>query len=180
MIFLAEPRSRSSQDGNGRGSLIDYESSKIKRTVLSTTVSELYAFMKAFGTCQFLQGLWKDVSGDTAEIHMRTDAKNLVTTASTTHLPEQRETIHMIAMMRREACSGCIADLAHIATQHCLSDGLTKASMCADNLVRAVETSFLPAVDVHPNFRTLMRHKAYLTAWYQSFVRLPEEQFSWS
>ena len=60
-IFLAETR----QDGkcDGKGSLVDYESQKIKRTVLSTTVSELYAFMKCYGTCQFLRGLWMDISG---------------------------------------------------------------------------------------------------------------------
>ena len=39
-----------------------------------------------------------------AEIHMRTDANNLVSTASTTHSPEQQETIHMIQMLRKEAC----------------------------------------------------------------------------
>jgi len=40
-----------------------------------------------------------------------------VTTASTTHVPEQQETIHMIQMLRKEACSGSIADLSHIRTQ---------------------------------------------------------------
>ena len=75
---------------------MDYESQKIKRTVLNTTVAELYAFMKCYGSCRFLRGLWKDISGQTAEVHMRTDANNLVTTAQTTHLPEQKETIHMI------------------------------------------------------------------------------------
>ena len=56
--FLAEPRDRNSKTGNSEGSLIDYESQQIKRTVLSTTASELYSFMKCFGTCQFLLGLW--------------------------------------------------------------------------------------------------------------------------
>ena len=65
------------------GSLIDYESQKIKRTVLSTTVADLYCFMTCFGSCQFLRGLWMDLSGEIADIHMRTDAKNLVTTART-------------------------------------------------------------------------------------------------
>ena len=45
------------------GSLIDYESQKIENTVLSTTVAELYSFMKCFGSCQFLRGLWTDLSG---------------------------------------------------------------------------------------------------------------------
>ena len=49
-----------------------------------------------------------DIYGDVAEILLRTDAKNLVTTARTIHLPEQRETIHMISMLRKEACSGRI------------------------------------------------------------------------
>ena len=116
-IFIAEQRQKGKI--HTRGSLVDYESQKIKKTVLSTTVSELYAFMNCFGTCQFLRGPWMDLSASPAEIHMRTDANNLVTTASTTHLPEQKETIHMIAMMRKEVCSGSIADLAHATTHDC-------------------------------------------------------------
>ena len=65
------------------GSLVDYESQKIKRTVLSTTVTELYSFVKCYVSCQFLRGLWMDMSGEVAEFHMRTDAMNLVTTART-------------------------------------------------------------------------------------------------
>ena len=45
VIFLAEPKERGGDQGDSYGSLIDYESQKIKRTVLSTTVSELYYFM---------------------------------------------------------------------------------------------------------------------------------------
>ena len=40
-----------------------------------------------------------DLSGELADIHMKTDAKNLVSTARTIHLPEQKETIHMIFML---------------------------------------------------------------------------------
>ena len=54
-----------------------------------------------------------DISGQVADIHMRTDAKNLVTTARTIHLPEQKESIYMISMLRKEACSGSIRDLGH-------------------------------------------------------------------
>ena len=110
VIFMAEPRKETSK--NTRGSLIFFESAKIKRTTLSTTVAELYALMKCFG-CQMLRGLIKDITGLSSEIHMRTDANNLVTIASTTHVPEQQETIHMIQMLRKEACSGSIADLSH-------------------------------------------------------------------
>ena len=91
-----------------------------------------------------------DISGMQAEIHMRTDAKNLVTTASTTHLPEQKETIHMISMMRKEACSGSINDLAHVASQDCLSDCLTKHTANPDNLINAIKNGVLPSVDMHP------------------------------
>ena len=90
-----------------------------------------------------------DISGQAAEIHMRTDANNLVTTASTTHLPEQKETIHMIQMLRKEACSGAIDDLAHVGTENCLSDCLTKHSAKPDALIRAVEYGTLPSVDTH-------------------------------
>ena len=62
-----------------------------------------------------------DIFGEMiANIRVKTDAKNLVTTAITIHLPGQKETIHMISMLRKEACSGSIQDLAHIPTQHCL------------------------------------------------------------
>ena len=54
---------------------VDYQSQKIQKIVLSTTVAELYYFMKCFGSCQFLRGLWMDISGEVAKIHMRTDAK---------------------------------------------------------------------------------------------------------
>ena len=114
-IFMAEPRKEKSK--NTKGSLIIFESTKIKRTTLSTTVAELYAVMKCYGTCQMLRGLIKDITGLSSDIHMRTDANNLVTTASTTHVPEQQETVHMIQMLRKEACSGSIADLPHIRTQ---------------------------------------------------------------
>ena len=117
-----------------------------------------------------LRGLWMDISSDQADIHIRTDANNLVTTASSTHLPEQKETIHMIHMLRKEACSGAIDDLAHVRTDFCLSDCLTKASAKSHNLRLAVETSVLPDVDTHPSFRTLMQHKAFLHEWLQCYV----------
>ena len=141
------------KNGMSNGSLIiDYESQKIKKTVLSTTVAELFYFMKCFGSGLFLCGLWMDKSGEVAEIHMRTDAKNLVTTARTIHLPEQNETIRMISMLRKEACSGSIHDLALIPTQNCSAHCLTKASAKADNLITSVKTGRLLDVDIHPNF----------------------------
>ena len=155
-VFLPESLERSSKDAMSYGSLIDYESQKIKKTVLSTTVAELYSFMTCFGSRQILRGLWMDISGEDANIHMRTDAKNLVTTARTIHLPEQKETILMISMFRKEACSGTIHDLAHIPTETCSADCLTKESAKADNLITVVKTWRLLDVDSHPYFRTLM------------------------
>ena len=163
VIFMSEPRKENSR--NSRGSLIFFESTKIKRTTLSTTVAELHALMKCYGTCQMLRGLIKDITSHSCEIHMRTDANNLVTTASTTHVPEQQETIHMIQMLRKEACSGAIADLSHIRTQWCLADCLTKKSANPQALIDAVRQGILKEVDAHPPFRTLVEHKAYLRSW---------------
>ena len=163
VIFMSEPRKEKSR--NSRGSLIFFESTKIKRTTLSTTAAELYALMKCYGTCQMLRGLIKDITGHSCELHMRTDANNLVTTASTTHVPEQQETIHMIQMLRKEACSGSIADLSHIRTQWCLADCLTKKSANPQALIDAVRQGILKEVDAHPPFRTLVEHKAYLRSW---------------
>ena len=52
-VFLAESRDQTTKDGMSNGSLIDYESQRIRSTVLSTTVAELYSFMKCFGSCPF-------------------------------------------------------------------------------------------------------------------------------
>ena len=162
------------ENPNARGSMIDYESTKIKRTTLSTTVAELYSFMKCYGTCLYLKGLWQDMTGEPVELHMRTDAHNLVTTASTTHLPEQKETIHMIQMLRKESNSGRIDDLAHVVTADCLSDCLTKHSAKPDNLIKAVDTGVIPNVDSHPPFRTLLQHKAYITQWTYNNLEHPQ------
>jgi len=164
VIFLAEPRQKNRIDG--RGSLVDYESQKIKTITQSTTVAELNALIKCYGTCQFLRGIWMDMTGKVAEIHIRTDANNLVTTAQTTHLPEQKETIHMIRMLRVEACSGGMEDLAHVQSIDCMADCLTKHSAKPDYLIKAVNTGVLPNVDKHQPFREMMKdkHKAYLLA----------------
>ena len=96
---------------------------------------------------------------------MRTDANNLVSTAKTTRLPEQKETVHMIQMLRQESMSGAIQDLAHVRTNDMLADCLTKHSAKPDVLIQAVDAGFLPNVDSNPEFRTLVKHKAYLAAW---------------
>ena len=169
-IFLAEPRGSTA---NSRGSLVEFESHKITRTTLSTTVSELYALMKCFGTCQMLRGLWADISGTEVPIHIRTDANNLVTTATSTHLPEQRETIHMIQMLRKESLSGAIEDLAHVRSHVCLGDALTKSSAKPDALKAAVDTGILVDVDMHPSVRTLIRHRAFLLEWSVLYLEGP-------
>ena len=124
-IFMAEPRNKNKVSEYTRGSLVDYESHKITATTMSTTVAELHGLMRCFGSCQYIRGLWADVSGEIAEIHIRTDANNLVTTASTTHQPEQKETMHLIQMLRKESNSGQIHDLAHVRSEFCLADCLS-------------------------------------------------------
>ena len=105
-----------------------------------------------------------DMTGTVADIHMRTDAKNLVTTAQTTHLPQQKETIHMIQMLRHEAVSGSMNDLAHVVSKDMLADVLTKQE-CNEGLralKQAVESGWLPNADAQVNFRDLIKasHKA--------------------
>ena len=88
---------------------------RLREPYSQQNVAELHSSIKCCGSCQFLRGLWIGMSNEVEEIHMRTDAKNLVTTARTTHLPERKETILIISMLRKEACSGCTHDLAHIS-----------------------------------------------------------------
>lgn len=76
----------------------------------------------------------------------------------------------MIQMLRKESCSGNIADLGHVRTQFCLADCLTKSSAKPDNLINAVDTGILPQVDVHPPFRDLMQHKAYMSWWVAEYL----------
>ena len=59
-VFSAEARERFSREGMIYGILIQFESQKIKKIVLST-VAELYSFMKRIGPCQSFQRLWLDV-----------------------------------------------------------------------------------------------------------------------
>ena len=109
-----------------------------------------------------------DMTGEELEIHIRTDANNLVTTTTKTTLPEQKETIHMISSLRSEACSGSMDDLAHVVTDCQMADCLTKDKAKAmEGLKLAVDTGRLPQVDTHPPFRVLMqnKHKAYFTHW---------------
>ena len=182
VIYLAEERqpynSRYSEKKDSsatRGSIIDYESHKITTTTQSTTVAELQALMRCFGTCLFLRAPWADVSGQILPIHLRKDANNLVTTAQTTHLPEQKETHHLIQMLRHESNTGNIDDLSHVASEFCLADPLTKHTTKPDELVRSIETGTLRQVDVHPPFRTLVKHKAFITEWVIN--NLPDPQF---
>ena len=84
---------------------------------------------------------------------MRTDAHSLVTTASATRLSEHTETIHMMQMLRKEACAAQIEDIAHVVSADCLSDCLTKASAKPDALAKGVSTSVLTNLDTHPPFR---------------------------
>ena len=82
----------------------------------------------------------------------------------------------MISMLRKEACSGSIHDLAHIPNRNCLADCLTKASAKADNLITAAKTRRLLDLDIHPDVRTLMEHKAHLSAWCRTFMFTRENE----
>ena len=82
-----------------------------------------------------------------------------------THLPEQKETHHLIQMLRHESNSGHLDDLSHIASEYCLADPLTKHSAKPDQLIQSIETGQLEQVDVHPPFRSLLKHKAFLVTW---------------
>ena len=112
------------------------------------------------------------MTSENSAIHMRTDANNLVTTAQTTKVPEQKDTIHLVNQLRHEACSGNIQDLAHVATHDMLADCLTKGSVKPDYLIMATRTGILPNLDKHPLFRDLIKshHKAYLTHFHTHFT----------
>ena len=71
----------------------------------------------------------------------------------------------MIQMLRKESSSGSIDDLAHLRTEYCLADALTKNSAKPDALLKAVATGILLTIDAHAPFRSMLKHKAYLASW---------------
>ena len=71
----------------------------------------------------------------------------------------------MIQTLRKESMSGSIHDLAHVRTEDMLADCLTKSSAKPDVLIKAINQGVLPNIDMHPEFRSLLKHKAFLVAW---------------
>ena len=132
---------------------------------MPTTVAELHGLMRCYGSALFLRGLWSNIAGGIADVHIRTDANNLVTTASTTRQPEQKETMHLIQMLRKESNSGQMHNLAQARSKDCLADPLTKHSAKADEPIKAVLTGNLMNVDAHPPFRTMLQNKKFLVEW---------------
>ena len=67
--------------------------------------------------------------------------------------------------------SGSIEDLAHVRTEDMLADCLTKSSVKPDVLIHDACTGVLPNIDTHPEFRSLIKHKAFLVAWCAQNIR---------
>ena len=77
-------------------------------------------------------------------------------------------------MLRKEACSGNIADIAHVGTNDCLADCLTKTSANSRRLRETVMTGNMHNIDCHLPFRELVKQKAYmLNILFHSFSHLP-------
>ena len=76
-----------------------------------------------------------------SNIHMRTDAKNLETTARTIHLPQKKATtIHIISVFRKEACSGSIPwSCSHSNPKMFDRVAWRRLQPKADNLITAVK-----------------------------------------
>ena len=85
----------------------------------------------------------------------------------------------MINQLRHDACSGNIDDLAHVVSEDCLSDCLTKTSAKPQALIKAVETGYLPNVDKHPPFRELMKHKHKAYASTCDYLDCTDDLVSW-
>ena len=166
VIFVAEERDLRRGTSILRGSLVDYKSHKITATAMSTTVAELHGLMRCYGSAVFLRGLWSDITGEIADVHIRTDANSLATTASTTHQPEQKETMHLIQTLRKESNSGQMHDLAHVRSEDCLADSLTKHSAKPDELIKAVLTgNLLNVVPCTSAISYQLQNKAFLVEW---------------
>ena len=150
-VFLAAPRERSSRDGMTHGSLVNYESQKIEKAVPLQPWQNCILSGNVLGYASFSVDC-----GWTYLVMFRLTRRII-------QLPEQKETIHMTSLLRKEACSGSIHDIAHIPTQNCLAECVTKTSAKADNLITVVKAWRLLNVDIHPNFRNTHGAKAFLS-----------------
>ena len=104
--------------------------------------------------------------------------RTLVTTARTTHLPELKETIHMIFLCKRKPVQEVFMILLTFQHKIVWQFVWQKSSAKVDNLFTPVKTWKLLEVDVHPNFRTLMEHKDCLSTWCKQFMHTREKMFS--
>ena len=114
-----------------------------------------------------------DLSGEVAKIHKM--QRTLLQQQEQFIYLNKKETIDMVSMLRKEACSGSTHDLAHISTQNFLAECPTKASAKADNLITEVKTGKLLEVVIHPNFRTLLENEAFLSTWCRKFMHTREK-----
>ena len=64
-MFISESRERSTKNGISYGSLVDFESQNIESALLYCSGAIL--LQEFFGSCQFLRGLWMDLSGEIAK-----------------------------------------------------------------------------------------------------------------
>eukprot|EP00971_Amphidinium_carterae_P219384 4355347-Amphidinium_carterae.1 len=68
-------------------------------------------------------------------------------------------------MLRQEACSGAMDDLARVVTQNMMADLLTKSSAPSDPLIHAVSFGTVPGADTNPPFRSSIRHHAFTSVY---------------
>ena len=103
LYFLQNKKDFRQGSSNSRGSLVDYERTRSPPQPCPQLLQNCTDC--CYGSALFLRCLWSDITGEIADVHIRTDANNLVTTASTTHQPEQTETMHLIQMLRKESAT---------------------------------------------------------------------------
>ena len=70
-----------------------------------------------------MRALWADISGEIVPHTHPNRCKQFSHQPLRQHnLPEQKETHHLIQMLRHESNTGHLDDLSHIASEYCLAD----------------------------------------------------------
>ena len=123
--------------------------------MLATIVAELHSFMQCFGSCPFFRGSWIGTSDEVANIHMKTDAENLVITARTfltclnkKHPQDLNVSKGSLFREYSWSCSHSIPDVLSIL----FNGGISKSRQ----LDVIGETGMLLDVDIHLDYRTFM------------------------
>ena len=139
LIFLASRDSEHTRSQNV--SLLDWNSTKLRRITHSTLASETLSLTAALDQTLYVKQLWSEISDTTdsrLSIYAYTDCKSLYDSVhSDTQTIREKRLLIEIASLRQLLSNRDVEQISHIRTEYMLADALTKeaASKARDYLI---------------------------------------------